>query len=188
MLAMRPLLKQAIRFCLILIVGLLLNPNNTLAWAYDLKDNAILHARTGQLLLERGQAADAVEELKAALLLNPYTSLSASIYNNLGLAYRALGNYPYAYVSFQRACRIHPTFSLYYKNLIETYATAGQLKTVEQTLRSVTRSNPDNAEAWFMLGLLYKELNNRKQAQSCFERFLKLEPESEMARAARSAF
>jgi len=166
----------------------LLLPCSSPILAYDLKDNAILHARKGQLLLERGQAADAVEELKAALLLNPYTSLSASIYNNLGLAYRALGNYPYAFVSFQRACRIHPTFSLYYQNLIDTYTAAGQGKLVERNLLSIVKRNPDNAEAWFMLGLIYKEQDNRTQAKRCFERFLKLEPESEMARAARSAF
>lgn len=168
-------------------LGLILSALNPVCQAYDLKDNAILHARNGQLLMERGQAADAVEEFKAALLLNPYTSLSASLYNNLGLAYRALGNYPYAYVSFQRACRINPTFSMYYQNLIDTYVIAGQITKVERVLSNVVDQNPDNAEAWFMLGLIYKEQGNRSQAKACFERFLKLEPESEMAQAARSA-
>jgi tetratricopeptide (TPR) repeat protein len=128
-----------------------------------------------------------VEEFKAALQLNPYTNLSASLYNNLGLAYRELHDYPLAYASFQRACRIQPTFALYYKNLIETYALAGQLNTVKQALQADLKRNPTDAEAWFMLGLLYKEQDSRKAAKACFERFLKLEPESEMAQAARNA-
>src|SRR5690606_20729662 len=112
------------------------------AAAYDLRDNAISHAQNGQLFLERGQLTEAVEEFKAAIRLNPYTSLSASIYNNLGLAYRALGNYPYAFASFQRACRIQPSFSLHYKNLVETYAMAGQLEEVEKQLREIVEVNP----------------------------------------------
>jgi len=170
----------------LLLLALLAFPTG--AMAYDLKNNAIAHARNGQLLLERDRPAEAIDEFKAALLLNPYTSLSAAIYNNLGLAYRAVGNYPYAFASFQRACRIQPTFSYYYKNLIETYAAAGRLGRVESALQKIVTKNPDNAEAWFMLGLLYKEQGNRKQGKLCFDKFLKLEPESEMATAARNAF
>jgi tetratricopeptide (TPR) repeat protein len=158
------------------------------AWAYDLKDNAILHADNGQLLMERGQYAEAIEEFKAALQLNPYTNMSASIYNNLGLAYRALHNYPYAYASFQRACRIQPTFSLYYKNLIDTYAQAGRLNSVKVELQAAIQRDPGDAEAWYMLGLIYKHQGSKKAAKSCFDRYVKLEPESEMAQAARNAF
>lgn len=157
------------------------------AQAYDLKENDILHADNGQLYLERGQYELAIEEFKAALQLNPYTNLSASLYNNLGLAYRELHNYEYAYASFQRACRLQPTFSLYYKNLIETYALAGKLNTVKAKLQEALQQDPEDAEAWYMLGLIYKEQDSRKAAKACFERFLKLEPESEMARAARNA-
>jgi tetratricopeptide (TPR) repeat protein len=137
--------------------------------------------------MERGQYELAIEEFKAALQLNPYTNVAASLYNNLGLAYRELHNYPYAYASFQRACRIQPTFSLYYKNLIETYALAGKLDTVKAELQGALQRDPGDAEAWYMLGLIYKEQNNRKASKACFERFIKLEPESEMAHAARNA-
>lgn len=157
------------------------------ARAYDLKDNAVLHGGRGQLLMERGQYAEAAEEFKAALRLNPYTPLSAALYNNLGLAYRELGNYPLAYASFQHAFRIQPTYALYYKNLIETYARAGRLSQVEEALKAVLRENPLNAEGWFLLGLLYQEAGNKKSAKTCFAQFLKLEPESGLAPAARGA-
>jgi tetratricopeptide (TPR) repeat protein len=170
----------------LLIVGLFLQIPLS-ASAYDMRDNAIMHAHLGQELMDLHRPADAIEEFKAALLLNPYADLAAPIYNNLGIAYRATGNYIYAYASFQRACRIQPTFSLAFKNLIDTYDDAGRLPEVETYLKTQLVGNPDNAEAWFMLGYIYKAHKNPRAAKACFQRFLKLEPESEMARAARTA-
>ena len=155
--------------------------------AYDLHDNAILHANNAQQMMDLDRPAEAIEEYKAALQLNPYAGMAASLYNNLGLAYRSTGNYVYAYAAFQRACRIQPTFSLAFKNLIETYAAAGHLPEAESYFQARVTENPDNAEAWFMLGYIYKTNKNPKAAKACFERFLKLQPESEMARAARTA-
>ncbi len=157
------------------------------AHAYDLRENSILHARQGQLLMEQEQYDEASEELKAAIRLNPYTSMSGALYNNLGLAYRALGDYSLAIASFQHACRLQPTYALYYKNLIETYAAAGQLPKAQALLQAITKSNPANAEAWFMLGLLHRENGNRTASKLCFQQLLRLEPESELAKAARAA-
>jgi protein O-GlcNAc transferase len=155
--------------------------------AYDLHDNAILHARRGQLFLEREQASEAIEEYKAAILLNPGTAMAASLYNNLGIAYKKAGQMALAIASFQHACRIQPTYALYYRNLIETYVEGGQARQALGELRKITLENPEDAEAWFMLGLLHKEMGDISTAKSCFERFLKLQPESELARAARTA-
>jgi tetratricopeptide (TPR) repeat protein len=158
-----------------------------IAAAYDLKDNAIAHARNGQLLMERGQYEEAIEELKAAILLNPFASMAAPIYNNLGLAYRITRNYPMAYASFQRACRMQPPFSLYYRNLINTYNEAGQLPQAQSQFEALTEDNPENAEAWFLLALSYQKAGNMAQARPCFERFLQLQPEAELAKAAQAA-
>lgn len=168
-----------------MVLCVLLAPGGALA--YDLRDNAILHANNGQVLMERGQYPAAIEEFKAAIRLNPYTAMAASLYNNLGLAYRQTGQYALAYASFQHASRIQPTSALYLKNLIETYAAAGQLGEVEKTLNTIVAINPENAEAWFMLGLLYKEQGNRQAARTSFMKFIKLEPGSELAHAAKSA-
>lgn len=160
---------------------------NVDAQAYDLHDNAILHARRGQLLLERGQAQEAAEEYKAAILLNPAAGMAASLYNNLGVAYRKSGQTALAIASFQYACRKQATYALYYQNLVDTWAEAGYAPQAKEELRAITQENPDNAEAWFILGLLHKEAGDRNAAKTCFSRFLKLQPESELARAARTA-
>ena len=155
--------------------------------AYDLRDNAIAHVRAGQQLMDLERPAEAIDEFKAALQLNPYSGMAAAIYNNLGLAYRATGNYTYAYASFQRACRIQPTYAVAFANLIESYALAGRLPQAERYFLELVKENPNNAEAWFILGTIYKENKNFNAAKTCFERFLKMEPESDMAHAARSA-
>jgi tetratricopeptide (TPR) repeat protein len=154
---------------------------------YNLKDNAIMHSRQGNLYMKRQQYLDAIEEFKAGIRLNPYSSLAAPIYNDLGLAYRTVGDYALAYVSFQRACRIQPTYALFHTNLIKTYAMAGELPLAEATFRDILTMNPADAEVWFMLGMLYKERGADKAAKTCFKRFLKLQPESDMAQAARQA-
>lgn len=180
--------------CLPLLIALVIQtglaglfPAPGMAADYNLKDNAIAHARNGQLLMERQQYEEAIEEFKASIRLNPFASMAAPVYNNLGLAYRAVRNYPYAYVSFQRAFRLQPTFSLYYRNLVDTYKEAGQLPRLKTQLLAITTDNPENAESWFLLGLAYREEGAKQEARDCFERFLKLQPEAEMAQAARAA-
>jgi tetratricopeptide (TPR) repeat protein len=157
------------------------------AYAYDLHDNAITHANAAQQLMDLHRPQEAIDELKAALALKPYVGMAAILYNNLGLAYRAIGNYVYAYACFQRACRIQPSFAMGFQNLVETYQMAGQLEEVEQYMKDLLAANLEDAEAWFILGTVYRTKKNPPAAKICFERFLKLQPESEMADAARKA-
>lgn len=174
-------------YLLVLIVEILSLTVDSTAFAYNVQDNAILHQRQGQLLMERGQFEDAIEEFKNAIQLNPYASMTAPLYNNLGLAYQAVGQYPMALVSFQRACRIQPTYAIFYKHLIDTYAKAGQLPQAETALKDTLALNAADAEAWFLLGLLYQQQGQSTSASTCFERFLKLQPESDLAQAAQQA-
>lgn len=169
-------------------VGVVLCLKSSAQQPYDLKDNTIRHARNGQLLMERDQYDAAIEEFKAAIRLNPYASMAASLYNNLGLAYTRQQQFDLAYVSFQRACRLQPANALYYRNLLNVYSQAGQLSHLTQYLNQRLLENPSNAELWFMLGLSYQKQTLMSQAKQCFDQFIRLEPESQMAQAAREAF
>ncbi len=128
---------------------------------------------------------EAIEEFKIGLRLNPYSSLSASLYNNLGIAYQKTRNFPMAISSYQRAIRIHPNFELYYKNLIQTYADARKLSSARNTMRHILSINPEDSEAWYLMGLIFDKMGEKQDARDAFSRFLKLEPESRLAQSAR---
>ncbi len=158
----------------------------TPAAGYDFEDNVIAHARKGELLMGRRRYAEAIEEFRIALRLNPYSSLSAAVYNNLGISYLQLRNYPLALTSFQRAIRIQPNFELYYKNLIRTYQEQGSLSAARGHLGSIVALNPEDAEAWYLLGLAHERAGALKEAKDAFSRFSELQPHSRLAPAARN--
>ena len=155
------------------------------ALAYDIKDNAIWHVQQGTLLMDRERYAEAAEEFRAALNLNPYAAMASSTYNDLGLAYRYQGKYELAMASFQRAIRMQPNYELYYKNLIDTYVQAGRLSAVQAALKRVLSYNSADAEAWFLLGEAYAVQEDKNTARECFSNYLELEPDAPLATAAR---
>ena len=152
---------------------------------YDLHDNVILHARKGEAYIEAQQYYDALVSLQTALQLNPFSNMSASIYNNLGLSYYYLGEYPLALASFQHAARIQPNYELYYKNMVMTYATAKTLPHARQSMESILQANPDNSEIVYLLALITKEQGEKKMAKAYFERFLALKPHAHLAQSAK---
>lgn len=161
----------------------------TLVRAYDLQDNAPLHNQLGLWHLSRQEYPEAIEEFRAALQLSPSVSVAAAIQNNLGLAAGAMGNYPAAFEAFQQACHLQPTYLLFRENLAHAYALAKLLPEAKNALLDMLALNPADAEAWLLLGLLYregdKETQNPVVSAACFQQFIRLQPESEMSRAVR---
>ena len=166
--------------CLVVLMLAAVVPSQAL----DLRDNAIMHAQRGTLLMEHERYEEAAEQFRASLRLNPYSAMAASAYNNLGVAYRYSGNYSLAMASFQRAIRMQPNYEIYYKNLVETWALAGRLPQAKTAMESLLGYNPANAEAWYFLGLIYEEWRQRETARECFSRYIEREPHSALATAA----
>jgi len=155
--------------------------------AYDLRDNAILHAHHGQQLMDLRRYREAVEEYKNAIFLNPGTSMTASLYNDLGVAYLRAGQPELAIASFQHACRLQPGYAVFYQNLINVYRATDKLVLAKQDLLGIVHENPDDAEAWFMLGLIAKAQGRIPEATTYFKNYLRLEPNSELSKVARSS-
>lgn len=153
------------------------------AHALDLPENAIDYAQQATALMERKDYNGAALNYKKALRLNQSTAMAASLYNNLGLAYRADGKYTLAIASFQRAIRLQPGFELYYKNLIRTWQMSNTLDVALGMLEEAVGQNPSNAEAWYLLGLAQEKIGHPSLAQEAFQRFLQLEPNSKLADA-----
>jgi tetratricopeptide (TPR) repeat protein len=148
-------------------------------------DNAIYHFHQAQMWMSVKEYEAAILEYQIAIRLKPTTTLSSALYNDLGLAYLKVKEYPKAIVSFQEAIALNPNFSLYYENLVNAYSHSGALLSAAQQLDEATLTNPDNFQAWFILGLLYKAQGDKVAAQSAFQTYLKLAPNSELADAAK---
>jgi tetratricopeptide (TPR) repeat protein len=73
----------------------------------------------------RGNLAGAIERYKAAATSARNSKLKARAYNNLGYAYRDLGNYPDALDSFEQAVKWNPEFSGYWISLGVTEQKSG---------------------------------------------------------------
>jgi len=149
---------------------------------YDLGDNIIRHVHKGEMLMDRKRYDEAVAEFKIALEFNQYSSMSSGLYNNLGLCYLHLKDWPMALAAFQRAIRMHPNFALYYRNLVYTYVKSGNSGLAIDQLLAVTDRNPADAEAWYLLGTLYQQEKNPSEAQQCFQRFVDLQPNAPLAK------
>ncbi len=154
---------------------------------YNLGDNIIRHTHKGELLMDRRRYAEAAAEFQIALQFNQYSSLSAGLYNNLGLCYQHLKEWPLSMVSFQRAIRMQPNFAIYYRNLIDTYAKADNTLTAIEQMTRVTDRNPQDAEAWYILGMLHKKNGNNEQAMACLKQYQELQPNAPLAKAIKRA-
>jgi tetratricopeptide (TPR) repeat protein len=73
----------------------------------------------------RGNLPGAIERYKAAVRMARNSKLEARAYNNLGYAYRELGDYPDALESFQQAVKSNPEFADYWLSLGVTEQKSG---------------------------------------------------------------
>lgn len=147
--------------------------------------SAITHNKKGLTFLESGYPLHAVNEFKIALMLNPNTTMSASIYNNLGQAYEMLRAYDLAIASYQHAIKINPDFAIYYKNLVYVYKAKRSLDKAQKEYETIISINKDDAQAYFVLGLISLETSQNEKAKEYFSKFIQLEPNVDLANAAK---
>jgi tetratricopeptide (TPR) repeat protein len=153
---------------------------------YTFRENTTDYVRQGAFFFNQHQDRQAIDAYTKALRVNPASALSGIVYNNLGVAYSNVGWYDLAIVSFQRALRLQPQFMPYAERLIDTYHRSGRLAAAEQSLLNVVETNPLDAEAWFLLGMLYQKNNDFVLAFEAFSKVQELEPATLWAKAARN--
>jgi tetratricopeptide (TPR) repeat protein len=154
--------------------------------SYNMEDNAFLHFQQGQQWMEWQEYEAAIREFQIGIRLKPSTGMTAALYNNMGLAYQKIRQFPKAIVSFQKALTMNPNFSLYYENLVKAYQESGATQSAIQNLQQATQQQPDAPSAWYLLGLLYETQGDKHSAQQAFQAYLDIAPNSDLAFAAKS--
>lgn len=152
---------------------------------YQMEDNAIRHFHQGQTWMEVDQYDAAIKEYQIAIRLKPSTTMTAALYNDLGMAYLKAREFSRAIVSFQQAISLNSNFSLYYENLVKAYQAAGALSVATREIAQTTQANPEDTPAWYLLGLLHQTNGNPSSATQAFETYLRLAPYAMLADAAK---
>ena len=133
----------------------------------------------GAELLDRGRAAESVEQFRHVLAISPEF---VEAHYNLGRAYVALGRLPDAAICFQQAVRLDPQFAEAWLNFANA---ALDLNRIDQALEAyeVARSlAPDDDRVWFGLGIALAVRGDTPAAVQALERAVQLAPDYAPAR------
>ena len=116
----------------------------------------------------------AIESDKKSVSIKP----SSDAYNELGLSYLALKQYPNAVLAFQQAIQLEATDPILHYNLAKTYLEMGQYEKSGSSAREALRLKPDDAEAVNLLGVAHGRLKEYVEAITEFQRAIRLAPEN----------
>jgi tetratricopeptide (TPR) repeat protein len=102
-------------------------------------------------------------------------------YNNLGLAYDALGCYPEAMEDFSQAIRIKPDYAEAYTNLGTVYARLGRYQEAIDVHKQAIKFKPGLAMAHYNLGNAYAKLGRGTEAIEAYKQAIKIQPDDAVA-------
>ena len=164
-----------------------LNEDNQYA-GVDLRLEAV-HYYLGEIYLDRNESDKAIEELQAALAIEP---TDADALYLLGNALRAQGEYEGAVAIYGLATSFVPDFKEAYEGMAEaaekqgdsltaTYASAmaglfsDRVEAAVRDLEEVVEQSPDHAGAYFGLGYGYEQLGQREKAVAAYRQSVEVD-------------
>ncbi len=99
------------------------------------------------------------------------------IYNNLGVALRALGKREASAACYQRSLALKPDHAGAYTNLGNVLRELGRLEVAAASHRHAIELDPGLADAHYNLGLALRDLGETEAALKCFDETLSLNPD-----------
>ncbi len=99
------------------------------------------------------------------------------IYNNLGVALRALGKREASAACYQRSLALKPDHAGAYTNLGNVLRELGRLEVAAASHRRAVELDPGSADAHYNLGLALRDLGETEAALKCFDETLALNPD-----------
>ncbi len=141
-----------------------------------LEDEAIaLHVNQllGALLLQKKQPKSAIPHLETAVKVAPD---SATILNNLAIAYVRSDRPEEAVATYLRSASIEPGNVETLKNLAEVLIKLKRYQAAVDVLNKAIAMNPTSALLLFKYGLALYHLERNEEAGACFDRILSQDP------------
>lgn len=136
------------------------------------KDAQLLFNR-GNSALRRGDAAEAVEEFRQFVRLEPK---SAEGYFNLGLALQSIGKLAPALDALRKAVSLQPGMRGAHLFIGIVDYKLNRLAEAHSELAHATRSEPKNSAAWMWLGVVELAQNQAESAAATLDRAAALDP------------
>ena len=136
--------------------------------------NAKLYFSRSQLFYEKGLFDEAIADLKSAIGID---SLQVNYYHALSNAYMDYFKSKQALSIMEKAASI---FSDRIPTLLKLSETQLILKKHEEmniTLRRIISKDPQNAEAYFMMGMMFRSLEEMDKAKNAFQAAVEMDPE-----------
>jgi serine/threonine protein kinase/tetratricopeptide (TPR) repeat protein len=154
--------------------GLLTEAADDSAHAIQLNSRlAEVHTTMGQIRLTQGNHESAVQEIQAALALEP---ANATAYRDLGAAYEAMRKYGEAERTYQKAIETRPGDAAGYIYLGSFYIGRERLPDAERNFRRATELAPDSYLAHSNLGGLYIRMARYTEAVDQLEKSVSIAP------------
>jgi tetratricopeptide (TPR) repeat protein len=122
---------------------------------------------------KQGAYDEAIALLTLILNQEPNSSID---YNNRGLIYFKLGQYPQALKDYNRAIFLNPRLDNAYNNRANYYIAVGNLSKALKDYQKALNYNPTNFRALLNLGITYRELGLYDLALENFDLGLLLSP------------
>ena len=133
----------------------------------------------GRSLSKSAQHGRAVEALEKAAALGPD---DATVLNDLGLSYLAVGRAADALKVLQRAIMLDPNHAEAHNNLGSALRESGNVPGAEQAYRDAVRAQPDFAPARRNLAKLLTARGNFAEADFHYQKLISEEPKSSLIR------
>lgn len=127
---------------------------------------------------ENAQVQTQINNLKAAIKKNPKDIPSLV---QLGDIYYDAGDYKNAITYYEKSLKLDPKNYDVLTNLGSSYFKLNNLDKTLQVFQKVNQERPDQAMAWFNLGVVYKAKGDTPNMRFAWERYLALEPTGEQA-------
>jgi tetratricopeptide (TPR) repeat protein len=137
------------------------------------------HNNLGVLLMERGEAQEAIREYTEAARLAPE---SWTPHRNLGVAFRRAGQRPEAIREYEAALTLNPEVIDAHVDLANLMAETGSIDAAIEHYQQAIRRDPKNPAIPYDLGVTLLEAGRAPAAIGPFEQTLRLDPSHTGAR------